>query len=405
MKHFLVFGTHPRLSLAEYRSLRPEMTAAPRLMANGCVVEDPGWDGQGLMDRLGGTVKLGDIALTMPADELDADRLADLCAERPRGNDVAFGCSVVGGTPGVRRALERLPLHVKRALKSRGIRSRWVTSKDSPALSPAAVAKLELTTKGYDFVLLAEGKDVHVGLTTHVQDADAWSARDYGRPARDDEAGMLPPKLARMMVNLARIGDGMTLLDPFCGSGTVLMEAALTTDATHIIGSDANAKQVDATNRNTDWLVVQGVLKPDDRARTKTFVSDVKSLGSHLTPMTVDRVVTEGDLGPPLRGSEPQKQLDKNREAVERLWHDALTSLHPLLKTNARLVVVWPSFKTSTGLARVKMDDEVATLGYRVANPLAGWDDTGAPLIYHREGQKVARRIVLLEKTSYHGMM
>ncbi|OGL73752.1 hypothetical protein A3D73_02070 [Candidatus Uhrbacteria bacterium RIFCSPHIGHO2_02_FULL_60_44] len=367
-------------------------------MANGCVLEDAGWDGEDLMDRLGGTVKLGDVVLTMPADDLDADRLADLCAERPRGKDVAFGCSVVGGTPGVRRSLERLPLHLKRALKSRGIKSRWVTSKDSPALSPAAVAKLQLMTKGYDFVLLADGKDVHIGLTTNVQDADAWSARDYGRPARDDEAGMLPPKLARMMVNLARVDDSMTVLDPFCGSGTVLMEAALATSAAQIIGSDADAKQADATDQNTDWLVAQGILTPDDRARTKTFVSDVKSLGAHLKPKTVDRVVTEGDLGPPLRGSEPQKQLDKNREAVERLWRDTLTSLHPLLAPGARLVIVWPSFKTSTGLARVKMDDEVVTLGYRVVNPLAGWDDTGAPLIYHREGQKVARRIVVLEK-------
>lgn len=398
MPQFLVFGIHPRLSLAEYRALRPALDAPPRLMTNGAVTDDPGWDGDDLMRRLGGTVKLGEIVLTCRTDELDPERLAALCAERPRGNDVAFGLSVIGGTPGNRRALERLPLHLKRALKQRGIRSRWVTSKDSPSLSPAAVAKLRLTTEGYDFVLLADGKDVHVGLTTNVQDADAWSRRDYGRPARDDEAGMLPPKLARMLVNLARVEDGSTVLDPFCGSGTVLMEAALATRAAKIIGSDLEPKQAAAAEGNLEWLLAEGILQPSDRERVSVFAADVKLLGHHLKSSTVDRVVTEGDLGPPLKGHETQKQLDKNRDAVTELWRGALASLRPLLADRARLVIVWPSFKTSGGLSRVKLDDELPALGYGLVNPLKDWDDSNAPLIYHREGQRVARRIVVLER-------
>ena len=35
-----------------------------------------------------------------------------------------------------------------------------------------------------------------------MQDFEQWGARDYGRPSRDAVRGMLPPKLARMMVNL-----------------------------------------------------------------------------------------------------------------------------------------------------------------------------------------------------------
>ena len=214
MTNFLVFGKHPRLSLAEYRALRPVLMPAPRLMAHGAVVEDTAWDGADLMERLGGTVKLGEVVLTCDVAELTPERLADLCADRPRGDDVAFGCSVIGGTPGVRRSLEALPLHLKRALKVRNIKSRWVTSKEGPSLSPAAVAKLKLITDGYDFVLLADGKTVHIGLTTHVQNANAWSLRDYGRPVRDDENGMLPPKFARIMENFAGVVKESVLIDP-----------------------------------------------------------------------------------------------------------------------------------------------------------------------------------------------
>lgn len=401
MKHFLVFGNHPRLSLAEYRAVRPDMTTSPILMAHGAVVEDPEWDGALLMEQLGGTVKLGDIVLSCEADALHAEDLAELCVTHPRGvegDEIAFGCSGIGGSPGVRRALEKLPLHLKRALKARGIRSRWVTSKESPALSPAAVAKLKLTTEGYDFVLLAEGKMIHVGLTTHVQNADTWSLRDYGRPIRDDENGMLPPKLARIMVNLAHVQAGQSVLDPFCGSGTVLMEAALTTQASAIIGSDLEAKQTASTEKNTDWLIAKSVLTHKDRERIRTFTADVRHIAPHLLKTQIDRVVTEGSMGPPLRGSEAQKQLDKNREMIEELWKESLRALHPVLAPDAVLVMCWPSFKTAHGLARVKLDEDLSTLGYRLLNPLRGWDETNAPLVYHREGQKVARRIVVITK-------
>lgn len=398
MPHFLVFGNHPRLSLAEYRALKTTPSFMPRLMAHGAMVEDPDWDGAFLMKQLGGTVKLGDVLLTCPAAELTAERLTELCLTMPRGSDVNFGCSTIGGSPGVRRTLERLPLHLKRAFKAQGIKSRWVTSEDSSEPSPAAVAKLKLTTHGYDLVLLVDGPTVHVGLTTQVQDADAWSLRDFGRPVRDDENGMLPPKLARMLVNLASTKDGQTLLDPFCGSGTVLMEAALATNADRIIGSDAEAKQVAASEQNTTWLVEKGVLTQKDREHIRTFTADVRKIAPHLTKEKIDRVVTEGDLGPPLKGSESQHRIDTNREAIETLWRETLRALHPLLASDARLVVCWPSFKTSHGLARVKLDDELPKLGYRLANPLLGWDETNAPLVYHRQGQRVARRIVVLER-------
>lgn len=401
MSHFLVFGNHPRLSLAEYKAVCGASVPAPRLMAHAAVVDDADWDGERLMGLLGGTVKLGDVLATLPVEEVDAEKLAELCLTIPRNmgdREIAFGCSVVGGTPGVRRKLERLPLGLKRAFKASGIRSRWVTSKDSPALSPAAVAKLKMTTEGYDVVLLADGQTIHVGLTTHVQDADAWSARDYGRPVRDDENGMLPPKLARMMVNLGRVEAGQTLLDPFCGSGTVLMEAALATQAAKLIGSDLEDKQVADSLKNTDWLVAQNILTQKDKARTTYFQSDVKRLAEQPAAKEVDCVVTEGSLGPPLRGHESQKQLDTNRDMITQLWKDALRVMYPLLTKDARLVVCWPSYKTAKGLSRVKLDDDVQALGYEVVNALAGWDETNAPMIYHREGQKVARRIVVLKR-------
>lgn len=397
MKHFLVFGTHPRLSLAEFKAMRP-LTEPPVTIGSAALVDDPDWDGAFCMNQSGGIVKLGDIVESIALDDLSPEMLDAIIERTKDRTSYDFGYTMIGATKAANRRFVNLPIQLKKLLRNRGLKSRWVTTKGGAPLSPAAVAKLGLTTKGFDFVLVVEQGTVHIGLTTHVQNADAWSLRDYGRPIRDDEAGMLPPKLARMMVNLGRINDGDTLLDPFCGSGTVLMEAGLSTAATSIIGSDVSEKQINSSQKNMEWCMSQGILKESDGKRFRYITSDIKNLAKHINEKTIDVIVTEGHLGPLLKGGESQAALDKNRKDIENLWRDALRSLRPLLRPHARLVIVWPSFKTDRGLARVGIDPELTELGYRIMNPLEGWDESNDPLIYHRPLQRIARRIVLLEK-------
>ena len=268
--------------------------------------------------------------------------------------------------------------------------------KQSP-LSPAAVAKCKLLkSPNADLCAFVQGDEVTIGRTTYVQDADAWSKRDYGRPHRDEENGMLPPKLARMMVNLARIPKGGTVLDPFCGSGTVLMEACLATDAKRVVGSDIEDDQVKDTEDNNAWLEYEHVIKPEDAARIETFVSDVRRITDHIKPKSIDVVVTEGWLGPPLRGNESLEQLKYNAEAITELWSETFASLKNVLKKGARLVVIAPSFKTAYGVARVNLQEVAETSGLHVEHPLMalGQDDT--EFVYHREGQRVMRRILVL---------
>lgn len=395
MRHFAIFGTHPRLSLAEIKAVKPNLDA-PILSGAAGIFEDADWDGAMLMNRLGGTVKLGDIVGEYPVADLTAEQVVSLLLETPRADRVVFGLTVYGGTPAAKKRFEKLPLEIKRALKANDKSARWVTSEGDAPLSPAAVSKLKLTTEGYDIVVIIHGETASIGFTSHVQDADYWSERDFGRPARDDENGMLPPKLARMMVNLGRIGDGETLLDPFCGSGTVLMEAALATKAGHIIGSDIDAMQTEMTRQNNEWLVKRHILRREDEPRFQLATCDVRKVATHVREK-IDAVVTEGYLGPALRGSESQNALDKTADEITRLWSDALTALKPLLNKGARLVCIWPAMKTSHGMARIDLTDELSSLGYELENPLGDWDASNGPLLYSREGQRVMRRIVVLK--------
>ncbi|MCR4256207.1 MAG: methyltransferase domain-containing protein [Candidatus Uhrbacteria bacterium] len=400
MKHFLLAGIHPELTEAEAEAVlgtRPEHRLGSLL-----IMDSPVWDGSILQERLAGTVKLGDILFEMTdTPELTelAARIADEIDARPRGDRVLFGLTVFGSSK-EKNALKKLPIELKRALQDRDRSVRWVTG-DKGEISPAAVAKLKLTTEGYDFVIGVEKNRVIVGLTTHVQNADAWSLRDYGRPFRDAKTGMLPPKLARMMVNLAT-GDGLSvmgvghnpkpntyrLLDPFCGGGTALMEAALMLPSTTLVGSDIDAKQVEGSKRNFEWLVEQHLLSKERVGDIRLLVSPAQEIGKHVHE-PFDAIVTEGYLGEPLHGQEPKAFLLENKESVERVWEESLPVLSGLMKPGARLVCVWPEYRSAQGSIKTDARSAAESAGLKIVR-----DD----LRYARPDQHLVRRIVILAK-------
>lgn len=384
MKRFLVLGTHPEISLAEVRAVIGDVK--PIMSDSVAIIEATDWNSADLQDRLAGIVKLGDVIDERALDVLDGKILADHIEARPRGDRILFGITIVGGSGKDRQELKHLPIRLKRELQERGKSVRWVTG-DNGNLSPAAISKLDLTTKGYDFVIAIHGKTASICLTTQVQNIDAWSKRDYGRPFRDTKTGMLPPKLARMMVNLAT--PKHALLDPFCGGGTVIMEAALLHRDLTIVGSDIDARQIEGSRENTDWLVNEDILKPNDLKRIDWKVCPAQTINKHLTGKQFDAIVTEGFLGTPLSGRETESTLEKERLIVEKLWNETLPVLSAMQPAGGRLVAVWPDFITQYGTFSVNPIKAAENAGYSML---------GKPLTYARPDQHVHRKIVILIK-------
>ena len=392
---FLAFGNHPRLSLAEFLAVLPDSTIITQ-SPKAVVLKTKEWEDDVLMARLGGTIKLGDIIWNGKSEDLTPEAIADLMVQGQDFASMEFGWTVFGADGKQKKAFEKFPIRIKNALKALGWKPRWVSSQDGQPLSPAAVAKCHLTERpNADLCLIIGRGESYLGRTTQVQDADAWSLRDYGRPYRDDENGMLPPKLARMLVNLAQVPKDGCLLDPFCGSGTVLMEAALATSADKILGSDIDSRQAYDTQANLDWLADKDVLRPDDMARFHVFESNVKNITQHIKPKSVDAVVTEGWLGPPLRGHEPMETVAYNAARITELWVNALKALRPLLKPKGCVVGIFPSFKKGSHIISTLHDLDFASLGFKTKE----LPDNIRPeeLYYERTGQHLRRNILVLE--------
>jgi tRNA (guanine10-N2)-dimethyltransferase len=125
-------------------------------------------------------------------------------------------------------------------------------------------------------------------------------------------------KLARCMVNLAHVRSGETVLDPFCGTGTTILEAALI--GCKAIGTDVQHRMAKGTMRNLEQfnLRAEGII-----------VADARKL-----PFTkVDAVVTDPPYG---------KNATTLKSTTRSLVENVLSSVRPLLEQGQRICIASP---------------------------------------------------------------
>ena len=232
----------------------------------------------------------------------------------------------------------------------------------------------------YNLLPAGEGT-VTIAKTVWIFDAEDWVRRDREKPYRDIKRGMLPPKTARMMVNIATRGKICTVYDPFCGTGTVLAEALLT--GCTVLGSDNFAPAIDGAKQNLSWL--SSVY--DLQSMTYDLqVSDV----SHPPFAVAGVVVTEPYMGP-LQDSRKVVPLEKIKDisrGLDKLYRGAFRAWANLLPPGGRVVMAIPSFCASGRVTPTISVDTLAALGY----------NTVASVPYGKPGATVIRNITILEK-------
>lgn len=381
--YFLILGRQPELSFAEALAVGRRKGFSVRPAAVDVVVVEGVRDPAALLKRLGGTVKIAEVLGDYDGRVEPFGRKVE--ALQPDGK-IVFGASGYGGK-NVGRTAERFMMELKKSLVAAGRSVRYVRGQDGK-LSSVVVAK----QKAMEFLFVETSDGVLVGRTLAVQDFEEFSERDYGRPARDARSGMLPPKLARMMVNLSGVPTSATLLDPFCGSGTVLQEAALL-GFTDIIGSDNSEAAVKHTKENLMWV----------KKTARVLHTSVASLPKELHGATVDAVVSEPFLGPPQRGRESLSSIIAELAA---LYRSAFATFAGIVKPGGRVVFLFPVFYRGTETFLMPAIEGIVGTSFNKIAPLSYdaeelYEKRLSPrgtLVYHRPGQKVGREIVIVEK-------
>lgn len=339
-----------------------------------------------IINRLGGTIKIAkELANNVTERELEKTIIDNL---KTVPGKINFGISIYSFNEDAGANLklaEDFGKKIKKILKEDGLSVRYVENKEA-VLSSVTVTKNNLTGRGREF-LIQKNQDGSFSLaqTEAVQPFEQFSARDFGRPGRDDLSGMLPPKLAMILINLAQTPRDSMLLDPFCGSGTILSEALLL-EYKNLIGSDNSQKAVDDTKINIDWVAKQF---HQEVPSNKIFKSEVLELSKKLLASSIDAIVTEPYLGKPLRGQETKHELLSQANQLKDLYLRAFQQFYKILKPDGKVVFIIPRFKHTNEWITIDCKNEIEKIGFKA---LPFFEDQ-LRLVYARPNQRVAREI------------
>ena len=241
MNYLAVLGRQPEISLAELESLFDEVEQKSREIA--FFKTELGTEPS--LDRLGGSLKL---ARKLEKNISPEEYLKSL----PEGK-ITLGLSDYTHAKYSSRDIKNISqngIKIKKALRESG-RSLRLLPNTTPVISTAAAHHNGLGRSPRKVELIKYQNDWFVSLG--AQNITAYKERDQARPMRDAKVGMLPPKLAQILINLCgNLDQNSTILDPFCGTGVVLQEALLM--GYNVYGTDKDERMVEYTKKNLVWL-------------------------------------------------------------------------------------------------------------------------------------------------------
>jgi tRNA G10 N-methylase Trm11 len=329
-------------------------------------IEADSLDPAQLMKILGSTISIG----VQMDKKTDADTMADIIDSAQSAGKIQF--SLRGTKNSQKSALE-----IKKVLKSRGRSVRYIAANNA-----ATIIHNHLIKKSGDYIVTEQG----VFMTRAIQDIEDFTKRDYDRPGTDSKSGMLPPKLARTMINLSMVSSDKKIYDPFCGSGTVLTEAALM-GFTELFGSDISEQALRDTRRNLTW-----VKEEYDKSFEET-IFEANATNIEQTLPQIDLIVTEPYLGKPLQGDETEHFLRKQAGELRALYSASLREFHRVLGVGGTVVIAVPHFRTGDRWVESIDGSEIEGCGFVVIP----FGDT--PFIrYHRPDQHLGRAVYRLKK-------
>ena len=445
--YLCILGRQPKISLAELESLFGSTNVTP-ISPNLATVDTSHLD----LDRLGGTIKAGQILDTPPIDHLRT---------LPKGK-LTIGISDYR-TKATAHTAAHEAIKLKGILKRHGYSVRTI---------PNTTAILSTATSHHNHLGNSPNKieliyfEGGTALSTGTQNITAYAKRDQARPARDARVGMLPPKLAQILINLA-IGQlkiqhsptpphchseasaeesTLRILDPFCGTGTILQETILMGYSAY--GTDLDPRMINFSQRNLDWLLGNTALQRKsglivfedirqaevtnhnthspqrvgcpaslvrssedeteccdfDIARgrgsqkplTQIFRLDTADATTFTWQQPIDALATETYLGQPFSAPPADLKLKQVQQTVKHIILSFLKNIHPQISKNTPLALTIPAWKRMDGtFSHLNILDEIQRLGYNVVK---FQHTTQSDLLYYRENQIVAREIIVLTK-------
>jgi tRNA G10 N-methylase Trm11 len=411
MQSVMILGRQPILGLAELSSLYGSDKL--RLVGDHVAVVDVD---PCLMafDRLGGSMKFCKLLTTLDTTnwheiENYLRKTAPEHSKRVPEGKLQLGISVIGTELGLKQ-LEASGLSLKKAIRKTGRSVRLIPNKELE-LNSAQVMHNHLTgITGWEIVIIRDGEKTLIAQTVKVQNINAYAFRDRDRPKRDARVGMLPPKLAQVIINLA-VGQlpetllssicdipagskipnpiiDQTILDPFCGTGVILQEASLMGYLNY--GTDLEQRMIEYSVKNIEWLGETHDIRPKG---TRLEPGDATN---HKWETPINFVASETYLGRPFTEKPGEEILAQTIADCNLIIKKFLRNIHDQLQPGTRLCLAIPAWQISPKTFKhLSLIDQIEDLGY---NRISFEHIRDEDLIYFRDDQIVARQLIILKR-------
>jgi SAM-dependent methyltransferase len=212
----------------------------------------------------------------------------------------------------------------------------------------------------FDVIAFPYHRGIGLAPTAWVPDSTSMRERGMQKPMPHSDISM-SPRLARVLLNLSGLKKGQTVLDPFCGSGTILAEAFI--HSMRCLGLDAKTNRVRDARENLGGLVGSVKDKGYD-----IRVGDARELSRVLRRSKVGAVVTEPLLLPKIKARPKASTATDLINQAGEVYGDALASMAEVLQPGGRIVMVVPVIQTMDG-EEVSLTLEGRQLGLKLFQP------------------------------------
>ncbi|PLX25092.1 hypothetical protein C0580_03350 [Candidatus Parcubacteria bacterium] len=400
MKYIFILGQSAAIAKQEILNILAKDSKKDIIIGQNFILADSTENAADLIKSLGGTIKIAKLVDTMEdLSNLTTEKWQSYLEEKlTKQKKNYFGFSLYNGSHKEQEKLSQTAFELKKQLKEK-YRVRFVTSKRNE-LSSVIVAKNHLL--GTELIVVKhvakETNKYFIGLTQSVQDFVAYGKRDIARPGKDSKSGMLPPKLAQMMINMAGESKDSTLLDPFCGYGTILQEAVLM-GYKEIYGTDKEERAIKDSRANIEWLKKHF----PNKAKVQIDKINVKNLAQHFKDKKIDLIVTEPFMGDARFVVKQRKaeDLQELKSELQELYNEAFHQFKKILSPEGKIVFVFPIFNLREQKVYTLNRNILTNIGFKIIKPdiKSGNLSPEGNLLYSRPGQKVEREISVWQKT------
>ena len=139
--------------------------------------------------------------------------------------------------------------------------------------------------------------------------------------------GSMSPKLARCMVNLTGVKEKDLVLDPFCGTGGILIEAGIM--GARVVGADIDERMVEGTIKNLNYCGIRDY---------EVFKADAREIE---LPYKVNAIATDPPYG---------ISASTGGEESKNLYAQSLVTIEKLLTDGGKLCMATPHYMDIMGL-------------------------------------------------------